>query len=502
MKHFLTKIAAVVTPTLLTACMVGPDYERPPAITSAAYKEAVGDWKLAAPQNAGSEGPWWSVYQDPVLDDLERQVDISNQNLKAAEAAFRQARAVVRETQATLFPTLSIDASATRSGSGAGSGRSSLSTGGTQFTSTGRGSSSVTQYNGSAQLAWDLDVWGRIRRTVESDVATAQASAADIAGARLSAQSTLAADYFALRVQDELKRLLDDTVTAFTRSLQITQNQYSAGISAKSDVLTAQTQLQAAQAQDIAVGVQRAQLEHAIAVLIGKPPGEFSVTPAPLTVDIPVMPPGVPSALLERRPDIASAERHMASLNAQIGVAVSAYYPDLTLTGSYGFASTALNSLFRASNAVWSVGPALAETVFDAGARGAAVDAAKASYDQGVATYRQMVLAGFQQVEDELSTLRILEQQAVVEESTVRSAQEAVRLAINEYKAGTVVYTTVVTAQATALNEEENALTIRQNRLAASVTLIEALGGGWMVSQLPPADRLDQSERTAAAGEQ
>jgi NodT family efflux transporter outer membrane factor (OMF) lipoprotein len=487
-------LAALLAPACVAGCTVGPDYERPETPKADSFKEAQDGWKAATPQDDADRGKWWSIYRDPVLDDLEGQVEVSNQNLKAAEAAFRQARAIVSEAQATLFPTLSVDGSATRSGRGPGSGTSggqAVVSGGTVIASSGRGGQASTQYNASASVNWDLDVWGKIRRTVESDVATAQASAADLANAKLSAQASLATAYFELRVQDELKHLLDDTVTAFTRSLQITQNQYKAGTAAKSDVITAQTQLQSAQSQNIATGIQRAQLEHAIAVLIGKPPADLSIAVERLTIDAPVTPADLPSTLLERRPDIASAERKVAAANAQIGVAVSAYYPDLTLSGSYGFAGTAISSLFRASNSVWSFGPALAETVFDAGARAAAVEASRATYDESVATYRQTVLAGFQQVEDELAALRILKQQAAVEDSTVSSAQEAVRLALNEYKAGTIAYTTVVTAQSTALSEEENALTIRSNRLVASVTLIEALGGGWAAGDLPARDAIE-----------
>ncbi|HVJ55631.1 MAG TPA: efflux transporter outer membrane subunit [Aliidongia sp.] len=490
-----TKLLAVLlTPAYLAGCEVGPDYEKPDAPVSASFKEAADGWKAAAPQDEKDRGEWWGIYHDPVLDGLERQIEISNQNLKVAEAQYRQSRAIVAETQATLFPTVALDGSGRRSGRGPGqgSGQAAFVSGGTVITSSGGGGGSAnTQINGTADLSWDLDVWGKIRRTIEGDVATAQASAADLANAKLSAQASLASTYFQLRVQDELKRLLDDTVTAFARSLEITQNQYTAGTAAKSDVITAQTQLQSAQSQDIAVGIQRAQFEHAIAVLIGKAPADLNVASEQLTVQIPVTPTGVATTLLERRPDIAAAERQMEAANAQIGVAIAAYYPDLTLDASYGFTGSALNTLFRAANSVWSFGPSVSETIFDAGARSAAVDAARATYDQNVATYRQTVLTGFQQVEDELASLRILEQQATVEDSTVRSAQEAVRLAINEYKAGTVAYTTVVTAQSTALTEEESALTIRSNRLVASVTLIEALGGGWSVKDLPDREAIE-----------
>jgi NodT family efflux transporter outer membrane factor (OMF) lipoprotein len=482
-RAFRSVLASVVLATL-SACAVGPDYQRPPAATPAAYKESDG-WKPSEPQDLLNRGAWWSIYGDPVLDGLASQVEISNQTLKAAEAAFRQARAVVGEGRAGFFPTVTLDAFGTRSGQGRGTGGTS----GTTAITSSRGRVS-NQFNLTAGASWELDVWGRIRRTVESDVAGAQASAADLAAARLSAQATLVTDYLELRIDDELKRLLDDTVEAFARALQITQNRYAQGISARSDVASAQAQLEQTRSQAINVGVQRAQLEHAIAVLIGKPPAEFAIAPVPLKSVVPVMPPGLPSTLLERRPDIAAAERRMQAANAQIGVAVAAYFPTLTLSGSYGFVGSALDTLLRASNAVWSVGPQLAETAFDGGLRAAQVEAARATYDQNVADYRQTVLAGFQQVEDELAALRILEQQAAVQDAAVKAAQEAERLIFNQYVAGTVAYTSVITAQTTALADRQNALTILENRLVASAALVEALGGGWSAPELPTRDEI------------
>jgi NodT family efflux transporter outer membrane factor (OMF) lipoprotein len=487
--------SALLVPVLLGACTVGPDYEKPEAAAQAEFKEAGQAWRQAAPSDAADRGPWWGIYNDPVLDGLEKQVDVSNQTLRQALAAYDQAKALVDEADANFWPTVAVSPSVTRSGGGSGS------TGGSSFssargTSFGGGSRSVTQYSASASASWDIDLWGKIRRTVEADEETAQADAADIANARLSAQATLASDYFQMRGADQLKMLLHDTVEAFKRSLKITQDQYNAGTAAKTDVITAQTQLQSAQAQEINTGVQRAALEHAIAVLIGKTPADLSISPEPLTKTVPVTPAGVASRLLERRPDIAAAERQVAAANAQIGVAIAAFYPDLTLSGSYGFSSNTFGTLFRAANNVWSVGASASETIFDAGARSAAVAAARASYDQSVANYRQTVLAGFQQVEDELATLRILEQQDAVEEETVKSAHLAVQLTLNQYKAGTVAYTSVVTAQATALNEDESLLTISQNRMVASVTLVEALGGGWSADQLPARDKLDEFDKT------
>jgi NodT family efflux transporter outer membrane factor (OMF) lipoprotein len=469
---------------LLAACEVGPDYVRPTAPTPAAYKEIDG-WKPSEPQVAASGTDWWTIYNDPLLDDLETQIDISNQTLKASEAAFRQASALVQEARAAFFPTVALDASAVRSGAGGGqTGHATIK----------------TQLDVTGNLSWEIDVWGRIRRTVEASYASAEASAADLAGARLSAQSALATDYLALRVSDELKRLLDATADADTRSLQITQNRYNQGTAARSDVAQALAQVEGVKAQAINVGVQRAQLEHAIAVLIGKPPAEFSIGPTPLRLGVPVVPPGVPSTLLERRPDIAAAERSAAAANAQIGVAIAAYYPAITLSASYGVVGSAIQTLFRASNAVWSVGPQLAETAFDAGLRAAQVAAARAVYDQTIANYRQTVLAAFQQVEDELAALRILEQQADVQERAVKASEEAEALILNQYKAGTVAYTNVITAQTVALGNKQTALSILQSRLAASVVLIEALGGGWTAADLPSHDQIRESSSPASTG--
>jgi NodT family efflux transporter outer membrane factor (OMF) lipoprotein len=476
-------LAAALAATLfLAACEVGPDYHRPSAPVPAAYKEAQG-WKPAEPQLAASRGPWWSVYNDTVLDGLEREVDVSNQTLKASEAAYRQAAALVREANAGLFPTVTSTASAQRAQSG-GTSRSTT----TGATIQPRVANSFAL---SGTGTWDLDLWGRIRRTIESDVANAQASAADLAAARLSAQASLATAYFNLRAADQLQRLLNDTVAAYQHTLDIVRNQYDVGVAARSDVASAETQLESTRALSINVGVQRALYEHAIAILVGKAPADFALPPTGLTETVPVMPTGLPSTLLERRPDIAVAERDMASANALIGVAQSAYFPDVSLSAAFGYASPVVGQLFSAANQLWSFGGAATETLFDAGARSAEVDAARAVYDQTVATYRQTVLAGFQQVEDELATLRILEQQAEVEGIAVKSAEEAVRLTLNEYKAGTIAYTTVIIAQAAALGDEQTALAIRQNRLVASVTLIEALGGGWEASQLPNRDQID-----------
>ena len=472
---------------LAAGCAVGPNYHRPSAPVPQTFKEAEG-WKPAEPRDAASGSDWWTVFNDPILDDLEKQIDISNQTLKASEAAWREARALVSSARAQYFPTIGVTAAGSRSSS-----RSTVSTGGAAGAIASSPSSHpFNTFNAAAGATWDLDIWGKIRRTVESQVANAQASEADLAAARLSAQATLAIDYADLRVADETKKLLDDTVEAFGRSLQITQNQYKVGVVAKADVITAQTQYEGAKSNQLAIGVTRATLEHAIAVLVGKAPADFSLAPAEFGATIPVAPTGVASTLLERNPTVAAAERSMAAANAQIGVAIAAYFPDLTLSGSYGYASDAVSNLFRAPNVVWSFGGVASETLLDFGARSAQVRQTRAAYDQAVANYRQAVLTAFQQVEDQLATLRILEAQYAVQDTTVKSANEAVRLILNEYKAGTVAYTAVVTVQAIALSDAQQLLQIRESRLNASVALIQALGGGW------DAATLGKDEGTAA----
>jgi NodT family efflux transporter outer membrane factor (OMF) lipoprotein len=476
-------VATVAFFTVLAAAgCVGPNYHRPSAPVPQRFKEAEG-WKPAEPREAASGTDWWALYEDATLDGLEKQIDISNQTLKQSEAAWREATALVSQARAGLFPVIGASATATRSG-GAGSSFGSSAAG----AATGTTSSGVVMPRNQFELAgngsWDIDLWGKLKRTLESNIASARAGEADLAAARLSAQATLAADYIELRIADEQRQLLDETVDAYKRSLDITQNQYKVGVAAKVDVITAETQLEGAESQQIAIGVTRATLEHAIAVLIGKPPGDFTLPPAKLGTLVPVIPLGVPSALLERRPDIAGAERRMAAANAQIGVAIAAYFPDLTLSGSYGWASSVFSGLVKAPNNLWSVGGAATDTLLDFGARPAQVRQARAAYDQTVAAYRQTVLTAFQQVEDELATLRILEQQVQVQEQTVKDANLAVQLTLNQYKAGTVAYTSVITAQTIALGDSTTLLTIRQNRLVASVTLIEALGGGWSSASL------------------
>lgn len=477
----LARLAACLAVAAVASCTVGPNYVRPSVAVPQNFKEAKG-WKPAEPREAASGQPWWSVYDDPTLDALERQVDLSNQTLKSSEAAYRVATALVAEARAGFFPTINLSGSATRTGRGAGTTSSSGFSG---------RAGEQNSFDTAAQASWVPDIWGSIRRAVESDVANAQASAADLAAAQLSVQASLAVDYFDLRISDDVKRLLDATVAAYTRSLQIAQNRYAAGVAARTDVASAQAQLENARAQAIAVGVQRAEFEHAIAVLIGKPPADFSLKPAERNYTVPIEPPGLPSALLERNPTIAAAERAMAAANARIGVAEAGYFPTVTLGASYGQTSSLLNKLFTAASSLWSFGLSdVTLPIFNGGLTSAQVAAARATYDQTVANYRQTVLTTFQQVEDQLAASRILARQAGVQAAAVAAAQQAETFALNQYRAGTVDYTTVVTAQATALASEETALNILQSRLGASVGLIEALGGGWDSQELPAREQI------------
>jgi NodT family efflux transporter outer membrane factor (OMF) lipoprotein len=395
---------------------------------------------------------------------LEAKIQISNENVKAAAAAVDQARALVAQARAGFWPTIAASVGPQRGAIGTAPAH--------------------TTADATVSGNWTLDIWGQIRRTVESDRASAQASVAALAAATLSAQGELATDYFELRAQDELQRLLDDIVVAEQLSLQITESRYKFGVAAKADVVSAETQLLNSQAQQINAKIQRGILEHAIAVLIGEQPAAFSLAIAAMRSDVPTVPAGIPSTLLERRPDVAEAERKMAASNAQIGVATAAFFPSLILSGSDQYTSGTFSRLLNASNRVWAVGPQLAETIIDGGLRRAEVAQARAAYEANVATYRQTVLSGFEQVEDQIVTLRVLEQQAVVEDAAVAAAKEAEKLTLNQYKAGTVPYSSVITAQTTRLSSEETALSVLSSRLQASVTLIEALGGGWTEAQL------------------
>jgi NodT family efflux transporter outer membrane factor (OMF) lipoprotein len=466
------RVAALVAAAFLAACTLGPDYVTPSAPSPVDFKERKG-WKPIAPMDLRDRGAWWAVYKDPLLSSLASQVAISNQTVAAAVAAYEQTRQVIREGQAGLFPTVTASYSAT----------------GSHATTSGVTRTQVT-FNPQASASWELDVWGRIRRTVESDAAAAQVSAADLANATLSAQAQLATAYFNLRTADALKALLDRTVADYKRTLAIVKNQYDVGTSSKADYITALTQVLSTEASAINVGVQRAQYEHAIAVLIGRSPAELSIPFRDWRVARPpAIPVVVPSLLLERRPDIAASERQLQELNALIGVAVANFYPVIDLSGAFGFAGGAALPI-SAANEAWSLAASATQTVFDGGLRTAQLAAAKASYLQGVATYRQTVLTAFQQVEDQLAALRILAQQGVREAEAVRAARQAVDIYLNQYRVGTVAFTAVVTAQATLLADEETALTVKQNLFLASVSLIEALGGGWDATLLPRLDDL------------
>ena len=467
---------------LLSGCAVGPDYVRPEAEVPASYKEIEG-WRVAQPKDHLIRGPWWEIFEDPQLNTLQEQVNISNQSIAVAEAQLRQARALVRIAQAGYFPTVTIGASYTRSfnsSSAAGSTRGSTST----LSSSGAGGSSgaVSDYVLLGAVSWEPDLWGRIRRTVESSRANAQASAADLEATRLLVQAELAQNYFQLRTLDAQKQLLDTTVIAFQKSLELTKNRYARGVASRADVLQAETQLKTTQAQAIDIGVLRAQLEHAIALLVGKPASLFSIPVTPMTLVSPTIPVGVPSELLERRPDIAGAERRMAAANAQVGVAVAAYYPAVTLSASGGFAASNLSDLLKWPSRFWSVGASISEIVFEGGLRRAQTAQARAAYDATVASYRETVLTGFQEVEDNLAALRILQDEAQVQDEAVKAAQQTVTVTTNQYKAGTVNYLNVIVAQAAALSNEIASLNILGRRMAASVLLVKTLGGGWSTS--------------------
>jgi NodT family efflux transporter outer membrane factor (OMF) lipoprotein len=497
MRRFLL-LGVFVPLGLLNGCEIGPDFRAPTAPIPVAYKEAPKPppgWSAASPSDGLPKGDWWTLYGDPNLDKLEPLVAVSNQTLIADYDAYEQSVAIVNETRGELFPTIGLTGSATRSGSGGAGGTSGISngTGGTGATNTGgvtesglginNGPRDSGSFQGSAD--WTPDIWGKIRRQIEANKAAAQVSAADLANATLSDQAILASDYIDLRESDALIALLTQTVAAYQRSLQITQNQANAGVATPLDVITAQTQLEGAQAALVNAGEARAQYEHAIAVLVGHAPADLAIPSGALMTSVPDIPAGIPSTLLQRRPDIAAAERTVAEENALIGVAVGAYYPDLTLSALGGFSADPIGGLFSVGNTLWSLGASASGTLFEGGQRSAAVEAAEFAYDEAVANYRGTVLAAFQQVEDNLSDLRILAQQAQLETAAVTDSARAVQISLNEYQAGTQAYTTVVTAQATLLANEQTALSVQQNRLLACVALIQALGGGWKTADLP-----------------
>jgi NodT family efflux transporter outer membrane factor (OMF) lipoprotein len=452
---------------LSNACMVGPKYQRPGAPAPPAYKETPpAGWKEAQPNDGALRGTWWKVYNDPRLDALEDQVSISNQNVLAAEAQFREAKAAVRIARAGLFPTVTAAPSATDSG-------------------TGTPSSVRRLYTIPVDLGYQIDVWGSIRRGVAANSALAQASAAQLGNARLLYQAELAADYFQIQGLDALRQLLDATVKSYERYVQLTQDRFDGGVASQGDVALAQTQLETARVELADLGVERAQFEHAVAVLAGKPPSDLSIPAAPNQAPPPASLAGIPSTLLERRPDIAAAERQVAAANEQIGIAKAAFYPSLSFSAGAGLETTIIGDLFTWPSRFWSVGPQLAETLFEAGKRRAQVKLTEAAYDATVANYRQTVLTAFQQVEDSLAQLRILSEEGVIADRAVKSAQQSLDISTAQYRGGLANYLQVITAQTSLLQNQRSVVDILTRRMAASVSLIQALGGGWDASQLP-----------------
>jgi len=455
---------------------IGPTYHRPSLEVPPAYKESK-DWKPAEPQELTSRGEWWELYGDADLDALERQVQVSNQNVLLAAARYEQAAALLGTARSGYFPTITADVSSTRS--------KNTTTAGGGASTAAAGSAVRTQDRVSLATVWELDVWGRVRRTVESNRESAQASAGDLAAMLLSEQATLAQSYFQLRVTDLDLGLLERSMAAYEKALEVTRNRYQAGVAQRYDVTQAQTQLENVRAQHVDLGITRATLEHAIAVLVGRPPAALSIPRKEQAPAIPAIPLTLPSQLLERRPDIAAAERRAAAANAQIGIARAAWFPTLSLGGSQGYASSGFSGLFQVPNRFWSLGPDLAGTLVDFGARRYQVRAAIASYDQSVATYRQTVLTAFQEVEDNLAALKVLADESTAERAAADAAAETLAIVENQYKAGTVDYLNVVSAQNASLGAERAWRDITNRSLAASVGLLKALGGGWRSDALP-----------------
>ena len=462
-------LGLVLSGVLLSACAVGPDYQRPELIAPQQFKEAQG-WTQANPSDALARGAWWELYGDQQLNSLVVQLNSNNQSVAQAEAQFRQAQALVRNARAAFLPSADLSVGKTRSSQGTGSSSSSLTSSSSGIRDT---------LNAQVGVSWEADVWGKLRRGLEANEASAQASFADLAAMRLSQQSELVQNYLQLRVIDEQKRLLEATLEAYQRSLKMSENQYRAGISGKDAVAQAQTQLRTTQASLIDLIWQRAQFENAIAVLTGQAPAGFKLAETKDIPTLPAIPVSVPSQLLERRPDIASAERSIIAANANIGVAKAAYYPDFSLSLSGGYSSSQYQDWISAPNRFWSVGPKISLPLFDGGQRSAEVDRNEAVYDQTVAKYRQTVLDGFREVENYMVQLKVLGDETVVQEQALESARESLRLTNNQYKAGLIAYLDVVTVQTTALSTERSVLNLLQSRLIASVQLIAALGGGW-----------------------
>lgn len=463
--------------TQLSGCMMGPDYVRPQINLPAEFKEIKG-WKQAQPRDTVLLGKWWEIFNDPRLNELEEQVATANQSIRKAEAQYHQAQALILTAQSALFPIGT--ASATTSRFVAASGGASAPVSGVR-----------NLFGNALSMTWQPDLWGGVRRQIEANTDNAQASAATLQALHLSTQATLAADYFQLKILDEQKKLLDETVATYSKTLEITKNRYAVGVAAKSDVVQAEAQTESVRAQAINLGVQRAQFEHAIAVLIGKAPAELSLPLEPLNVLPPAIPVKLPSELLERRPDIAVAERQMAAANAQIGVAKAAYFPTLNLGATDGFQSGVLSTLYQAARNYWTLGPAsLAMNIFDGGSRNAQYKQSIANYEASAANYRQTILTALQQVEDNLAALRILEEEAQVQNRAVSAANEALKLTINQYQAGTVSYLNVMTAQTAALSNRVTAVQLQGTRLTAAVQLVTALGGGWNLEMLPNSEQV------------
>jgi NodT family efflux transporter outer membrane factor (OMF) lipoprotein len=468
----LVKLGALTSAALLAGCAIGPDYKRPAIDTPAQYKE------LNASETPPAPPPpqWWTLFNDPVLNDLESRVEVSNQNLAASAAAYRQALSVVRQQRASLFPSISADAGVTKSGGSRGSSTVVTTPGG----AVSRTSNGNEIYQAGGSASWEIDLWGALRRSLESAHALADASANDLKFAKLSIQTQLATTYLQLREADAELRLLYDTVVAYARALQIAQNRYNVGMAVKSDVLQAQTQLANAQEQTAELTLTRAQAEHAIAALIGVPAGSYTLEAQPdWRTDVPDVPSGIPSTLLERRPDVTSSEQRVRAANANIGVEKAAYFPSLTLTGNYSFLSASVDTLFKSANATHAIDASLAETVFDAGRTPARVAGARAAYDQSVADYRQTVLTAFQDVEDQLAGSRLLTTQYELRRQASEAADETERLTLNQYRAGTVSYTNVVVAQTTALAARQALVRAQLARQTTAISLIRALGGDW-----------------------
>lgn len=490
--HYTAVRACLTVPVasalLLSGCVVGPKYSRPSVQTPSSYKElgtadtaAAGSWKTAQPSDAVSRGKWWEIFNDPELNNLEEKASVSNQNIAAAAASFLVARALVREARSQYFPTVITNPSITNERpSPAEFG--GLQTGSSSAALTVK---SYTDFSLPFDASWEPDLWGRVRSSVRANVFAAQASAADLENVRLSEQAELAADYYELRAQDSLKQVLDSTVAAYQDMFDLTRSLYQGGLDNEESVAQAEAQLKAAQAQDTNLGILRAQYEHAIAVLTGQPASTFSLPVKPLKISPPAIPVGIPSELLERRPDIAAAERTVAQANAQIGVAKTAYFPSVLLSAVGGFGNSSITNWLTWPSRFWSVGPSLTETIFDAGLRRATVEQYRATYDQNVASYRQTVLTAFQQVEDNLASLRLLSQVIQQQDAAVEAAARSLQEATVRYKAGLDPYLNVISAQTILLSDQQTAVTFRMQQMVASVQLIKALGGGWDVAQIP-----------------